>query len=389
MALDFNLVGQQVKQMGGALRESAGDRIERIKQARAALAEQSDNWAEWRDRASAVYDKSPWLLAAPAEPLTSRHPLPACPPTYNLAAVDGSQIDLDRHGAAECFLINLGQVLLRYGDGAQCQLRSTPRLYYQEDEVVLRDNNGRQYTMAGPLVHAERDTLEGVALAHLAAELPTDAPRIAVQDGTLIRWPLSGLDTWVRDHFLERYLAGLNLLRDLDVPTCSYISRPRTPEVTGLARLLADPSFAKVNKPNGAGDPYRGLNDRDLFDDQQLREGERTALFKSLSKINAEHYGDHAIYFFYLHVGRELVRVELPEWVASDPARRDLVHAIAYDQAQRGGGYPVSLARAHEQAVVREADRRVFRHMIEATLWHARLQGGDSLKATAKELQLV
>jgi len=389
MALDFNLIGQQVKQMGGALRESANDRYDRIAQARAALADNAADWQVWRERANAVYDKSPWLLAAPAEPLDARFPLPPCPATYNLAAVDGSQIYLDRHGTAECFLINLGLVVLRYGESPACRLRSIPQLHYHEDEVVLRDNNGRQYTMAGPLVHAERDTREGVALAELAATLPTDHPRIALQDGTLIRWSLSGLDPWVRDYFLNRYLdQGLARLREAEIATCSYISRPRAPEVTGLVRLITDPTFAKANQPNGSGDPYRGIDDRMLFDGL-LAVGERSALFKSLSKINADHYGDHAIYFFYLNVGRDLVRVELPEWVAADPDQRDLVHAVVYDQAQRGGGYPAALARAHEQAVVRETDRRVFRQMLEATLQHVRLAGGDSLKAISKEYQLV
>lgn len=389
MALDFNLVGQQVKQMGGVLRENADDRRERIAQARAALLAQAHSWQEWSNRANSVYDKSPWLLAAPAEPLDACYPLPSCPATYNLAAVDGSQIDLDRHGAAECFLINLGLVTLRYGDQATCQLRSMPTLHYREDDVVLRDKDGRQYTMAGPLVHAERDTREGIGLAELAATLPADSARLAMQDGTLIRWSLSGLDPWVRDHFLKRYLLeGLQQLRLADIATCSYISRPRAPEVTGLARLIADPTFANVHKPNGAGDPYRGINDAMLFTGL-LANGERSALFKSLSKINAEHYGDHAIYFFYLNVGRDLVRIELPEWVASDVDQRDLVHAVVYDQAQRGGGYPAALARAHEQAVVREADRRIFRQMLDSTLQYVRLAGGDSLKAISKEQQLV
>ncbi len=327
-------------------------------------------------------------MAAPLEPLDTRRGLPACPATYGLAAVDGSQIDLDRHGSIECFLINLGQVLLRYGDQPACLLRSTPQLFYKEAELILRDDKGRQYAMAGALVHAERDTAEGIALAELAVELALDAPRIAMQDGTLIRWSLSGLDPWVCKHFLGRYLdQGINSLRLQAIPTCSYISRPRAPEVTGLARLIADPTFAKAHKPNGTGDPYRGVTDHMIYDD--LRDGERGPLYKSLSKINAELYHEHAIHFFYLNVGHDLVRIEVPEWVALDPAQVDLIHAVSYDQAQRGGGYPAALARAHEQAVVRETDRRIFRQMLETTLWHTRLTNGLSLKAESKEWQRV
>ena len=86
MALDFNLVGQQVKLMGGALHESVNDRNERIEQARAALREQAARWSEWRDLAAARYDKSPWLLAAPAEPLDERRPLPPAPPIFETMA---------------------------------------------------------------------------------------------------------------------------------------------------------------------------------------------------------------------------------------------------------------------------------------------------------------
>lgn len=388
MALDFNLIGHQVKQMGNDLRASADDRRGRVERARAALAREAGAWADWHERASAAYAKSPWLLAAPIEPLDTRRPLPPCPPSYNLAAVDGSQIDLDRHGSVECFLINIGEVLLAYGEHPACVLRSKPTLAYKEDELVLRDDKGRQYTMAGNLVNAKRDTAEGIALAELAAFLPIDAPRVAMQDGTLIRWSLNSFDPWVCKHFLRPYLdQGLNSLRLQGVPACSYISRPRAPEVTGLARLIADPTFAKANKPNGAGDPYRGVTDHMIYDD--LGDGQRGPLYKSLSKINAEMYEEHAIHFFYLNVGRDLARIEVPEWVAAEPAHVDLIHAVAYDQAQRGGGYPAALARAHEQAVVRETDRRVFRQMLEHTLWHARLSTGSSLKADSKEWQRV
>ncbi|MCA0352537.1 MAG: DNA double-strand break repair nuclease NurA [Chloroflexi bacterium] len=387
MPLDFNQVGQQIKQMGGDLRQTANHHDQLVAHAWAKLEEQSPRWEHWARHAEDNYLRSPWLLAAPAEPIINRYQLPKFPPNYCLAAVDGSQIDLDRHWAVECYLINLGLVTIQYGQQPYSKLHSVPALHYNDQELLLRDKDGRSYKMAGALVHAERDTREGIALARLAQEIleQSTTPLVAMQDGTLIRWSLSGLDPWVRAHFLQRYLdEGLAALRAADVPTCSYISHPKAPEVTGIARLIVNPTLNNTSKAEGLVDPYPGINDTKLFGNGWLGDGERSALFKSLSKINVEEYRDHAIYFFYLNVGAELARIEMPEWVAQRPEWVDLIHAVAYDQAHRGGGYPVALARAHEQAVVRESDRRVFRQMIEQALWHARLNNGSSLKQDAK-----
>ncbi len=389
MALDFNSVGQQIRQMSSTLRSSVDDRQSRVDRALSVLAAESSNWQHWADQTLQAYKKSPWLLAAPAEPLNSVYDRPRCPATYTLVAVDGSQIDLDRHGSAECFLINLGLVFLRYGSEPTCQLRTQPQLFYRDDEITLRDANGRQYTMAGGLVHAERDTREGIALAQLATSVADGSPCVAMQDGTLIRWSLSALEPWLQDHFLSRYLQqGLQELQSSGVALCSYISRPRAPEITGLLRLIADPELTESQRATPLADPYHGVNDFQIFA-RLLADGQRSALFRSLSKINVERYAEHTIYFFYLNVNREIVRIELPEWAATNAQHLELIHAVAYDQAQRGAGYPVALARAHEQAVVREADRRVFRQMLQEALWHSRLSDGGSLKADSKEWQRV
>jgi hypothetical protein len=106
-----------------------------------------------------------------------------------------------------------------------------------------------------------------------------------------------------------------------------------------------------------------GVTDQLLFS-KTLREGERSAVFGSRSSI-LERYGGHRICFCYVHVGTEIARLEFPVWVADDRKRLDLLHACAYDQAQKGGGYPVTLAEAHQQAVVRAQDREAFYAMLK------------------------
>jgi hypothetical protein len=104
-----------------------------------------------------------------------------------------------------------------------------------------------------------------------------------------------------------------------------------------------------------------------------------------MSRINLERYGEHMIHFFHMRIGRELGRVEIPLWVARDSAAVDLIHTLVYDQCARGDGYPVALARAHEQAIVRGPDRRAFQRLLESSLYRAEAPGSSSAKRDSKE----
>jgi hypothetical protein len=82
-------------------------------------------------------------------------------------------------------------------------------------------------------------------------------------------------------------------------------------------------------------------------------------------------YGAHQVFFFYVHVGDEVGRVEIPRYVAEDEDLLSLVHGTIVDQAVKGRGYPVSLAEAHERAVVRGTEREGFyRHLEEVFVRH-------------------
>jgi hypothetical protein len=116
---------------------------------------------------------------------------------------------------------------------------------------------------------------------------------------------------------------------------------------------------------------------------QVLEPGERSPVFRSSSKI-LEEYGPHHICFFYLHAGPEIARLEIPAWVAEDPELLDLVHSCAFDQAQKGQGYPVSLSEAHERAVVRNADRESFYRFLEETFVKNDIRAGISTKSLKK-----
>jgi hypothetical protein len=404
MGLDLTALSRQVRAMSGALATEAGDKRDRQMLALGRYLEESGRHAEWARTADLSRETAAWLLARPVEPLNTLRALPPRPLSYALVATDGSQIDIERHGVAQCYVINIGRVFLRYGDQPAARLSSAPALYYRDEDLFLTDGV-RRIAVEGNYLGARRDVEEGVALVGLADEfllLRGSTPAIALQDGTLVRWSLANAEQVVQDYFLKPYLAYLDAMRDRGIPVASYISRPRAPEVAGTVRLMFCPD---VNLEEGRGAkcsecsdvaagrtpscaPCQGLTDAEILADA-LDEGQRGPLFASLSRINVERYGPHLVHFFYLRVGRELARVELPRWVAEDRAVVDLVHTLIYDQCLKGQGYPVALSRAHEQAVVRAADRRAFLSIVESTLLRADLPASASRKRESKERQGV
>jgi hypothetical protein len=404
MALDLSAISKQVRAMSSALVADASDKSERQLLALGRYLEESLNYADWARAADLSRETAAWLLARPIEPLNTIHDVPVRPPEYALVATDGSQIDIERHGIAVCYVINIGRVYLRYGTAPAARLSSTPTLYHREPDLYINDGV-RRIPIEGALLAARRDVIEGVALLELADEfllLQGTIPGLALQDGTLVRWALANADKAVQEHFLGPYLAYLNGMRDRGIPVASYISRPRAPEVVGTIRLMLCPDVdlqrergAKCNEcsdvaagrtPSCA--PCHSLSDAEVLADM-LADGQRGPLFASLSRINVEAYGEHQIHFFYMRVGRELGRVEIPRWVALDPALVDRVHTLIYDQCIKGQGYPVALARAHEQAVVRAADRRAFLQIVESTMLRSDLPATASRKRESKERQAL
>ena len=103
--------------------------------------------------------------------------------------------------------------------------------------------------------------------------------------------------------------------------------------------------------------------------------GHRSALFEIISKripVNPQRL--HCA-FFYLNVAAEagtewLARVEIPYWVAQKTQLVNFVHAALYRDAQvlDSHPYPYSLHRAHELALVRQAEYEEIEHMLLSKL---------------------
>ena len=296
---------------------------------------------------------------------------PQRPEALSVAATDGSQIFPDRHEVSPCYLLNIGYVLLHYGTDERPLLSSRPSLYWR-DEDLFPQLGGRRAAVNRELVGFRRSLLELTELAELAAASQAAGhPTVALTDGTLVFWGLEGRPVDFREASLKALTSAFDLLESRSVPVAGYISRPGSPELINALRVGLCPmeDGADCDRCPWLGEvppcaTVEGVSDAVLYR-RVLNRGERSPVFESTTRV-LQDYGSHQIFFFYVHVGDEVGRVEVPRYVAEDEELLGLVHTTIVDQAFKGGGYPVSLAEAHERAVVRGADREGFyRHLEE------------------------
>lgn len=392
--LDLGSVAPQVNSMVARLKSAAAERQARLDRALSTLRNQAGRMDELRSKLAA--SRTTWLVAGLVEGLDGRYvPLPV-PDDFAVLATDGSHIDVDRHQTARCFLINIGAVTLRYGSRPDAVLESFPRLYFEDHDLVIPSTGRgeRDQLIEGALLGIKRGVDECLGLARLAAGLPAGLPALALVDGSLIQWNLEAYPDFVADALLHRaYLPALDEMLKKEVPVASYISFPRSTDVANVLRIAECPHDAADCDRYCTPDRPRPCDnvavlDRDIFSNL-LSNGERSPVFLSQSKIVARHYGAHRVYFFYIKLDEEVARVEIPEWVATSPARLGLVHSLALDQCGRGQGYPVALAEAHEQAVLTGPDRRQFRELVEAYLAEEKLPSPTSAKSASKRARWV
>jgi hypothetical protein len=397
MALDLSKLVDQITGMVDSLKLHRNEKQQQLQHAVDILHSQSNNLEQLARKIEA--SKVTWLVAKLVEPVDryySPQPLPA---EFSVIATDGSHIDVDRHQPTHCYLINIGGVVLRYGPRPDALLDSVPRLYAADDELSITSPGmqGREQPIEGALLGIKRGVEECRRLAELSAELPAGSKAVALIDGSLIMWSLEAYPDFVGDILLEKgfltYLEQIRKLNDTrEIPIASYISYPRSSDVVNALKVALCPRDA-VDSDKCSECRTRecefvdGVRDRELFT-ALLKSGERSALFISPSKIQ-KRYGKNLVHFFYLKLDEEIARIEIPQWVAQDEKRLNLVHTLVLDQCKRGQGYPVALGEAHEKAVITGADRENFWQMVESSLIAEHLPTSGSAKSQSKKTRWV
>ena len=398
MPLDLGEIALQLEQMAQTLGQSRGQREQRLTDLLEAAAQIDSGTA--RACTEAALGRN-YLAAVAEEGLLGSH-APCSPPSgWSVAAVDGSHIDVDRHLPVACFLINMGGCVLTYGDQPDASFFSQPHLATEPPDLQLVDpaNPSQGEDVTGALLGLIRTAQELDRLCQAAGELPPDQPTLALVDGSLVLWGLSGQSyrPFVRDAIIhDRLLPSLERMKELSnqrpLTLAAYVSLPRSTEVVNAIRCCLCPhDLARCRSSCGnrrsTSEPCNLANDfmdRELFQ-RLLPPGWRSPTYRTNSSVPRDYYGaEQQVYFYYLHVGEEIARVEVPAWVAQDEKLLTLGHSLILDQCQRGQGYPVAISEAHEQAVVNTSDRRVFRQLLAEALERQGLTAYTSEKDRSK-----
>ena len=390
MPFDFSRIVTQIDELTREVPRGGADEFAPLRDAYANV-DVGDLVARLTDRRT----RHSWLAALPGLSFNGAYPAPPPPGDFSVLATDGSFVLPDRHSPARFYLINVGRVHLHYGSRPGADLSSTAELRFREEEMRVNE----RIPVNSAILGMRRAADELAALAALANDPAVERPAVALQDGTLILWGLSSQDVAVREWVLTDYLAALDELRDRGIPVASYISYPGGDEALDALRvsvcdypargLAINCDACRRERALPACHIIPSIPDRYLFEHiAHLQPGERSDVYRSSSQI-LEHYGEHAIHFFYLQTGTEIARVEIPAWVAQHTASLDLVHAVIYDQCQRGRGYPSVLQEAHEQAVIDAGERRVVEQLVEEALARHGIVLLRSAKDTSKRGRFV
>lgn len=380
-------ISQHFQQEVAASRQRLARAHNLLGQAQARQAELVEIQQKWRDR-------FPFAAAVPVESLSTPYPVSPPPESYSVFATDGSQISPSHHEIAYCYLINVGRVMLHYGQNLHPLLDSWPEVSYKPQDLYVSKQWGiRTEEWMG----YRRAVLESQVLAEMACRWvqPPGAhpgPNLALVDGSLIYWFLDGLPLEARERILQPILEAGQQLQGAKIPLLGYVSASRSSEGTNFLRLQACPyetpnctaNCDHLEEERTPCQVFAPLRDATLWG-HLLAAGQRSPLWRSSLRILDLYEEAQRVYFCYLHVGTEIARLEFPAWVAEDAALLEQSLAIVLAQVSKGFGYPVALAEAHNQAVVRGGDRARFFALLEQQMIRAGLRNvGTSYKEARK-----
>ncbi|AFY49894.1 NurA domain-containing protein [Nostoc sp. PCC 7524] len=422
--LDLTKLARQMQGLSQHLSQEAAASRQRLELAQQHLQKAYECQHEMIERQEKWRDRILFANATPIEPLNTCIDIPIPPKVHTVIATDGSQIAPSHHEIAYCYLLNIGRVVLHYGQNRYPIMDSLPEVFYRPEDLYM----SRQWGIkTEEWMSYCRTASEATVLAELGRGLgtgdwglgtggqgrqgnnsspspltppspptsptfpsPETIPTLAMVDGSLIYWFLEQLPIDARDLILPPILEAWNQLRAAQIPLMGYLSASRNVEGVNFLRLLACPhpapdcvSYCPNQLEKVPCKVFEPLRDTALWT-TQLKPGQRGPLWRSNNRI-LELYEDQTIYFCYVHVGTEIARIEVPAWVADNTAMFDQALGLMLAQVQKGYGYPVAIAEAHNQAVVRGGDRTRFFALLEKQMIKAGLKNvGTSYKEARK-----
>ena len=282
---------------------------------------------------------------------------------YNVLAVDGSQVYPDRHmPGAGCALVNTGGVAFSYSEKSKVKFFCLP-------EVLPANFLGNDKVLTPEDVNILREKREmEEALNKSEAWQGNKKPSVVLFDGTLTTTHLLNNAGELNKELLKTHEEAMETFCERGQLVAAYMSAPRTKDVTKVVRSI----FCKKKQCKNDCEfkeckILAESNDSELLNNFLPKPSEkflynRTQIFELKNRSGFE---DKNISFFYLNVGVEFARVELPTWIVKNVEKLEIICRVVCDQARKGRGYPIALSLAHEQAVVKAPERTFFYEVVQ------------------------
>jgi hypothetical protein len=332
---------------------------------------------------------------------------PELPDQATAIASDGSQIMPDQHAAYLYSLVNVGIFIYFYGQKQTPIQATAPWLDYPDKDNQELSSMGlfpdESFPESSAAVGLRRDRAEIEILARTAWDRKDEPkPLLAILDQRLLYWPAVGAGDQAGSRVVDAWQDAMDGIRACDGMLAGYITRSRKQSVLTMLDTL------EIERPDfelsrlSERDTISGLSDTALFG-RILSPGQRSKVFIDVSQHNEDFRAREAlneVCFFYLNPSpqrnsdpnpdkftsfSQVARIDIPMWVAQDPAAVANVHALIYDQCSILGNYPYALTRADELAVVGRSDQENLNVMIENAMQRQGINQFMTAKQSTKD----
>ncbi|RAQ48339.1 nuclease, partial [Arthrospira sp. O9.13F] len=135
--LDLTQLARQMQGMSKHLTREAQAASDRLQAAQNLLTEAQKHQEELIESLNYWVDRIPFHPAIPIDQLDSCFTIQAPPAAHTVFATDGSQIAPNAHEIAYCYLINIGRVVLYYGQSRHPILDSVPEIFYRPEDLYI------------------------------------------------------------------------------------------------------------------------------------------------------------------------------------------------------------------------------------------------------------
>ena len=268
---------------------------------------------------------------------------------YTAIAADGSEVPINEDFFFPYYIINIGFIALKYGKDHFFFADSNAKIYFEENELYEMVGD-KSFLVRGEFLSSKMLLEESKKLEELLKGFYTvEVPVLALFDGTLIQWEIKETSETYKNNFVKNFQRMILIAEQLKAPLAGYISGTHSRDVMEMIRIFLEMKGEDFDKQL-----LSIIKDADIFK-IILRKGERSAIFRSNAPILNLYKAP--IYFFFLNVGSEVVRIEIPEFIAFDNDLLEKTCALILSQSNKGEGYPVVLKEAHKQAVIKSSER--------------------------------